>query len=151
MEDVQQVNNNFFELTDDQKKAMTEDLILKGFCTYTFKIAGVPVVIKTLTIGEQGDLTRLLAGIPQKITDYSQGADGSLNTSERDISVAEYNTLTSQHVVLSQLVSFAGKSYATVEDLGNISAHVLKILALNIRKLNATVENVLLTVDNIKN
>lgn len=111
------------DLTEEEKKKLTEDLIVTGKCSYSFKVLNVPVEIVTLNWKDQKSLTSKLASIPKKVGD-------------RDITLAEYSALSTEIVLTAQLSSFNNKTDYKFDEL---SSPIIRAIVDKIGLLNNTI------------
>lgn len=130
-------------LKEAEKKKLTEDLIVNGSCTYKFKVGTVSVVIRTLQWEEQEKLTHKLSAISSEVSTDKDGI-----TTSRDLTVSEYNNEATSILVSAQLESIKD---TPIDDIAKLSKNLVGVVAGQIRKLNYTIDNILLRVDNLKN
>lgn len=116
-------------ITEEEAKRMTEDLIVQGYCEYTFHVSKIPVVIKSLTWKEQKEFVKELSSIKEVEEDG------------RKISVAEYTGKTTDISIKHHLLTINGKS--CTEAL--TSEAMVSIIATKIANLRTLTEQLLST------
>jgi hypothetical protein len=144
---------NLLPVTEEEKLAMAEDLVLTGACKYTFKLLNkYPVVLTSLTFKEQEELTKEIALIPNEVTTFEgQNEDGSLKTGKRSLTVSEYNLEITKLSLSRYIYSYNEKLISSIEDLENIGDAVIKLLSTKVRAFTNTIDSVINTPETIKN